>query len=173
MLAQMCLLYIMYTMIEISHRATEIKWLCTQALWDTLQHGEAVHQRDGPKWRHAAQTGYRLERTTRGGGQCRYFARRIWRQCRPHEQHELFECALEFPPILCWAQKMHKRWSNLVRCLPYLLTFRNTWKEARRDWISFPLTSVPSFWLGLSLYLFFSVSQNAMMHWGTVATCWF
>ena len=112
-----CVCCVLCTLIEVSHRATEIKWLCTQALWDTLQHGEAVHQRDGPKWRHAAQEGYRLERTTRGGGQCRYFARRIWRQCRPHEQHELFECALEFPPILCWAQKMHKRWSNLVRCL--------------------------------------------------------
>ena len=160
MLAQMCPLHVMYNMIEISHRATEIKWLCTQALWDTLQHGEAVHQRDGPKWRHAAQTGYRLERTTRGGGQCRYFARRIWRQCRPHEQHELFECALEFPPILCWAQKMHKRWSNLVRCLEI--------HEKKLDKIGFPFPWHQFQVFGLA-WAFICFSLFLKMQWCTEA----
>ena len=165
-----CVCCVLCTLIEIALRRTELKWLCIQALRDTLQHGEAVHQRDGPKWRHAAQAGYRLERTTRGGGQCRYFARRIWRQCRPYEQLELFECALEFTPILCWAQKMHKKWSNLVR-LSLLLTYfaykKREKKLFRRDWISFSLTSVPSFWLCSEAFICFSLFLK--MQWCTEA----
>ena len=70
------------------------------------------------------------------------------------------------------AQKMIQFSQNMSNIYTYLEIHEKK-LDTRLDFL-FPLTSVPSFWLGSSLYLFFSVSQNAMMHWAsTVATCWF